>query len=177
MTTILLAIYIAVTNCFMPYFHATISLSGEDYYLAGEANGEKIIMYPVGRTLHNLERAYVHEVGHAIDGGELVPFEERVASDFRDLGRPVYYTDPSVEYYLMSWTDNKTRWREDNFCTEYGKTDPYEDFAECFAMFYFAGDTMLSRPELREKYNFMATVFNRTFATTGNPYPKNTYGL
>jgi len=90
---------------------------------------------------------FIHEIGHIVDGGYLTG-KSNTLSSFIDLGKSVKIDDPSIKYYQISWVNNN-KWTENtktsDFCSRYGSTNPYEDFAECFVYY------VLHNPDFLDK--------------------------
>ncbi len=103
----------------------------------GGANGTKISIRCNDISDSELKAVLVHELGHIVDGSYFEGSSTQKSS-FVDLGKPVKSDDPSVEYYSISWKNNDSKVQNSknaDFCSLYGATDPYEDFAECY-IFY-----------------------------------------
>jgi hypothetical protein len=74
--------------------------------------------------------------------------------------------DPSIVYYRISWNSENVRDGEakrEDFCSGYGMSDPFEDFAECHnwylnhnALFKAVAKT---NDKMKLKYNFMANLY------------------
>jgi hypothetical protein len=116
-----------------------------------------------------------HEMGHIVDGSYLTG-NSGEKSEFIDLGKSVFSSDKSVEYYELSWKNNsnwKTGVTENDFCSSYGGTDPYEDFAECYIYYILHGEEFEkssgSNLVLKQKYEFMK---NNVFAGMTYDYDK-----
>lgn len=105
---------------------------------------------------------FVHEMGHIVDGNFLIGSSKSGNSNYNDLGKYVPNNDPSVEFYNLSW-ENNIDWKPGtllySFCSNYGTTDPYEDFAECYNYYLLHGDEFRKATEkneiLAKKYEFM----------------------
>lgn len=94
----------------------------------------------------------VHELGHVFDlgsnlecaGGTKVSGK----SEFSDGSVAIYNDDPSLSFYRISWVEEKTRKtsaRKQDFCSTYGATDVFEDFAECFTYFVLHNEIFAQR--------------------------------
>ncbi len=123
-----------------------------------------------------LTAVFIHEMGHIADGSYLIGNKSSGKSGFVDLGKDVYIDDPSLEFYEISWEDDKN-WQEDteknDFCSAYGSSDPYEDFAECYLYYVLHREEFLVRsrqnPEIRKKYFFMRDqVFDKKMYSLDN---------
>ncbi len=97
-----------------------------------------IILRAVDMDETELYGVLIHEIGHSVDLGHLSEVKRKKISEFNDGKKPVYETDPSLEFYRISWTDEKTRKRDASnldFVSGYGLSDPFEDFAECYVYY------------------------------------------
>ena len=108
-----------------------------------------------------------HEMWHIIDLWWLQWTSKKKSSTFTEFDKAVFaIDDPSLEYYKYSRSSEKIRknWmsRED-FCSWYGMTDPFEDFAECHNLYLNHHDYFhklaLNNPTVRNKYNFMSNLY------------------
>ncbi len=112
-----------------------------------------------------------HEIGHIIDLG-VIQWNSRIKDkNFTEFGKATFEKDdPSLEYYALSWVDEQTR-KEDmnklNFCSKYGMSNPFEDFAECHNLYlnhnkmFFA--LAKAYPILKKKYNFFANFYDGNY--------------
>ena len=127
-------------------------------------NGE-IILRCKNVSESELVSVLVHEVGHLVDSGYLVgysPQDETSFSGFYDFGDPVGDSDASAKFYKISWTNEKemrSNALNVDFVSLYGKTDPFEDFAETYTYYRLHGaefrKLMSTSDYLQQKYNFM----------------------
>jgi hypothetical protein len=91
---------------------------------------------------------FVHEFAHFLDIYVLVPKKNR--------------SDPSYEYYMISWESSTTKrvgQSMSSFVSGYAATNQYEDFAESFVFYVFQNQTFFDRAmkndDLRHKYLFI----------------------
>lgn len=143
-------------------------------------NGE-IILRCKNVTDSELVSVFVHEIGHIVDSGYLVgyaPQDETDFSGFYDFGEPVGDSDPSAEFYKISWQNEKemkSDAQDVDFVSLYGKTDPFEDFAETYTYYRLHGAEfrkLLSTSDyLKQKYSFFKyKVFDgEEFGESENP--------
>lgn len=118
----------------------------------------------------------VHETAHNVDYGYLTHKKTEERSAFRDGGHSIYITDPSVDFYSISWEDERTlKNTADNldFVSGYAMSDPFEDFAETYTYYVLHNQDfkalVASSPELYVKYQFMKEqVFNGAEFSTGD---------
>lgn len=115
-------------------------------------------------------RVLVHEFGHIYDLHREVSSGEK--SQFYDGPYRLFQDDPSVTYYEYSWDGNVVRTAESSaFASTYGMTDPFEDFAEAFALYILQGETFedwrRSDTVLAQKYDYLNRIFHgRTFRSS-----------
>ncbi|MDF2379438.1 MAG: hypothetical protein P1V18_04425 [Candidatus Gracilibacteria bacterium] len=117
-------------------------------------------------------RVLVHEFGHIWDLHREVSVGPK--SQFFDGSYRLLEEDPSVEFYKYSWESNFEHVDDRNaFASGYGLSDPFEDFAEIFALYVLQGRTFeqwqREHPVLADKYRFMKEVYaNKVFPSSGN---------
>lgn len=128
-------------------------------------------------VLPESEKVLIHELGHIVDLSGLKSKKYRQESGFVDGNMPIYADDPSVLFYIISWSASggKTKQKADStkqdFVTGYAMTDPFEDFAESFLFYLKQGNRFRAYAEenerIRAKYEFFKTrVFGgQEFAT------------
>lgn len=107
----------------------------------------------------------VHECGHVTDLGGMRGSLDGGTTAFVDGHTPMFGNDPSVPFYLLSWTDALTTKRgtaAKDFVSGYAQSDPYEDFAESFAFFALHKHqfkTIARRSSvLQAKYDFLDRI-------------------
>ncbi len=108
-----------------------------------------------------------HEMWHIVDLGWLQWTSRSKSQNFTEFNKAVFaIDDPSLEYYKYSRASETVRksWmtRED-FCSWYGMSDPFEDFAECHNLYlnhhdYFRKLAM-NNSTVKNKYNFMSNLY------------------
>ena len=83
--------------------------------------------------------------------------------------------DPSLEYYKYSWESESIRNSmalKKDFCSEYGMSNPFEDFSECHNL--YLNNRKLFRTmakessTLKNKFNFFANLFNNEILWDNN---------
>ena len=112
-------------------------------------------------------QVFSHEMWHIIDLWWLQWTSKKKSKVFTEFNKEVFaIDDPSLEYYKYSRSSEKVRksWmtRED-FCSWYGMSDPFEDFAECHNLYlnhhdYFR-NLALNNSTLKGKYNFFSNLY------------------
>ncbi|MEI6426278.1 MAG: hypothetical protein WCO66_02885 [Candidatus Absconditabacteria bacterium] len=134
----------------------------------GYATHDKVVIN-IGNILSDDEfnQISTHELGHIADLGFLQGDSETKDKTYTEFNKAVFaINDPSVFFYKLS-RDNETirkaTAKKQNFCSVYGMSDPFEDFAECFNLyinhnklfkFWAQKDPILGR-----KFNFLASMF------------------
>ena len=108
-----------------------------------------------------------HEMWHIIDLWWLQWTSNNKSSTFTEFNKAVFAVDdPSLEYYKYSRASETVRksWmtRED-FCSWYGMSDPFEDFAECHNLYLNHHDYFRkiakNNQTVKNKYNFMSNLY------------------
>lgn len=157
-TTFLLSMYLPMINSLLPPHPSPVVIKPEYNNNAGLANGSSITLYAGGRTINEMVATAIHEVAHNIDDGVLVGSGSQM-SNFREFGEYLPANDPSLEYYKISWEHDK-KIKGNFFCSRYGKTDPYEDFAECFTIYVINGSWFKQQGgEAVAKYEYIKALF------------------
>ncbi|MFA5830065.1 MAG: hypothetical protein WC843_06285 [Candidatus Gracilibacteria bacterium] len=130
----------------------------------GLGGGSTVILRCVGVTDTELVSVLVHEMGHIVDTGVVEGNSSSEESDFQDGNNPVYKDDPSLEFYSLSFLDEKTL-RPDasrmDFVSGYAMSDPFEDFAETYNYYILHGGEFrklgTQNKVLQAKYNYLKT--------------------
>ena len=108
-----------------------------------------------------------HEMWHIVDLWWLQWVSKKKSANFTEFNKEVFaIDDPSLEYYKYSWSSEKVRkadmTRED-FCSWYGMSDPFEDFAECHNLYLNHHDYFhkiaLANNTVKNKYNYFANLY------------------
>lgn len=117
-----------------------------------------------------------HEFGHIVDLGVLQGLSRTQNGNYTEFGKVKFaIDDPSLEYYRYSRENETIRSataKKKDFCSGYGMTNPFEDFAECHNLFLnnkklfkaMAGET----PVMKNKYNYFANLFNNQVLQLGD---------
>lgn len=128
----------------------------------GLGGGSTIILRCQNVSDEELVGVLVHELGHVEDTGVLLGDVWSGESAFKDGKNPVYNNDVSLDFYKISFSDEKTLKKsasELDFVSGYAMTDPFEDFAESFNYYLLHGDDFrllaASNDALLQKYNFL----------------------
>lgn len=132
------------------------------------ANWNTVTIY-VGWMKYDKEFFQVisHEIWHIIDLWWLQWVSSKKSKNYTEFHKEVFsIDDPSLEYYKYSWDSEAVRksglTRED-FCSWYGMSDPFEDFAECHNLYLNHHDYFyklaLTNTTVKEKYNYFANLY------------------
>jgi hypothetical protein len=131
------------------------------------------VVINIGNILSNDEfnQISTHELGHIVDLWFLQWNDPIKDTNYTEFNKAVFAkNDPSLYYYALSRdseTIRKANAKKQDFCSTYGMTDPFEDFAECFNLyvnhnklfkFLWQQDITLWR-----KYNFLASLFKGNY--------------
>jgi len=80
-----------------------------------------------------------------------------------------------LNFYGISWdteTIRKAEAKKKDFCSGYGMSDPFEDFAECFNLYtnhnIFFRQVAKTDAAMKKKYNFIAGVFNGKYISSNS---------
>jgi len=80
-----------------------------------------------------------HELFHVFDLVVLEWSSSRMDHFYTEFEKSVFSIDDlSLDYYVISWDSEKKRSsssRSSHFCSRYGQSDPFEDFAECWNLY------------------------------------------
>ena len=96
---------------------------------------------------------------------------KRRDTTYTEFGQAAFsLDDPSLEYYRLSRDNESTRsygQTRDDFCSGYGQTNPFEDFAECFNLYMNHHDLfvhIMDRSDtLRRKYTYIKRLVDGFF--------------
>jgi hypothetical protein len=132
--------------------------------------------------LPEARQVIIHEFAHVVDLSGLLPTNYDQVSVYKDGSVPIFTSDPSYDFYRISWATNKRHLKgttEMDFVTGYAETDPFEDFAESFVFYIEHGNAFRemkkTSTQLQRKYDFLKTeVFGGTEFLTGEK-PENLF--
>lgn len=108
-----------------------------------------------------------HEMWHIVDLWGLQWTSKKKSQNFTEFNKAVFaIDDPSLEYYKYSRSSETVRksWMtKEDFCSWYGMSDPFEDFAECHNLYlnhhdYFR-NIAKNNSTMKNKYNFMSNLY------------------
>lgn len=124
-----------------------------------------IILRAVGMESEEFVSVLIHELAHNVDYAHLTHAQKNRKSPFKDGNFVLYETDPSLDFYRISWlkTDKmKSKATNMDFISGYAMSDPFEDFAETYAYYVLHNadfKAMIKTSEaLEAKYNFMKNM-------------------
>lgn len=112
-----------------------------------------------------------HELGHVIDLGMIQWVSRSKSFDYTEFGAVQFAADDrSIDFYALSWKDEYKRNALSNstdFCSGYGMTNPFEDFAECLNL-YLNHNSLFrlwaaDNDALAKKYNLFAALFGNSY--------------
>jgi len=142
----------------------------------GLGGNSMIILRAVNMSTEELVGVLIHEMAHNVDYAYLEYETREKVSVFKDGSLPLYESDPSLDFYRISWESNenltKTATNMD-FVSGYAMSDPFEDFAETYTYYILHNNDFKvlasSNEALYAKYLFMKNqVFNGFKFDTGD---------
>ncbi len=136
------------------------------------ANHEEV-MFNIELIKWPLEYAHtlVHEVWHIVDLGVLEWKARKYDTTFKEFWQDAFkIDDPSIGYYDLSrmWESvRKKSAKMQDFCSMYGMTNMFEDFAECTLMYknhnlYFKMLAKENRVMLK-KYQYFSNLYDTAY--------------
>ncbi|MBI2464166.1 hypothetical protein HYV57_04375 [Candidatus Peregrinibacteria bacterium] len=136
----------------------------------GLGGGNQITIRCVNVTDDELKAVFLHEIGHIVDTGLFQGHLYAGKSPFYDGKNPLYRDDKSLSFYTLSWSAVAAKKDENilHFVSEYGATDPFEDFAETYVYYILHGPEFryltAFDPILAQKYDSMQKfVFQKEY--------------
>ena len=108
-----------------------------------------------------------HEMWHIVDLWWLQWSSNEKNPIFTEFNKAVFaLDDPSLEYYKYSRSSETVRksWMtKEDFCSGYGMSDPFEDFAECHNLYLNHHDYFRKLAKnnntMKNKYNFLSNLY------------------
>ena len=142
----------------------------------GLGGNYRIILRGVNMGVAEMAAVLIHEVAHNVDYGYLVSGEKRIASSFADGSVILYESDPSLDFYRISWESERKPKKTSvsaDFVSGYAMSDCFEDFAESYTYYVLHNKDFkrlaASSAVLYEKYHFMKyEVFDGMEFDTGD---------
>lgn len=132
----------------------------------------------VDGTVKEFQAVLLHEMSHFWDLSACLSGTPNSApSPFTDAGETFPLSDPSVDFYRISWTASNVRRAESkdaDFFSGYAASDTFEDLAESVTYVLLQPETAraraLSNPILQRKYDWVMRTFPQTGFATGTPH-------
>ena len=117
-----------------------------------------------------------HEMGHITDLWYIQWSSSKKDKNYTEFGKVVFaINDLSLSFYKLSRdkeTIRKAEAKKKDFCSGYGMSDPFEDFAECFNLYTnhnsFFRQVAKTDTILKKKYNFIAGIFNGKYISSNS---------
>jgi hypothetical protein len=144
-----------------------ITIKNDDSQKRGYATRDTIVLNigPVS-DIKEFQNLSAHELGHIFDLWTIQGKSKTKSKLFTEFTKAVFWTDdPSILFYKISRESEKVRKKtatKKDFCSWYGMTNPFEDFAECFNLFINNQSVFkfiaTKNKTLAQKYNFIATL-------------------
>lgn len=108
-----------------------------------------------------------HEMWHIVDLWGLQWTSNKKSQIFTEFNKEVFsLDDPSLDYYKYSRASETVRksWMtKEDFCSWYGMSDPFEDFAECHNLYLNHHDYFRKIANnnftIKSKYNYMSNLY------------------
>ncbi len=124
----------------------------------------------------------VHELWHTLDLWVIQGNSTIVDTHYTEFWDPKFSEDdPSLEYYALSRESEgiKKRWSSiTDFCSIYGSSNPFEDFAECFNLYINHHDYFVSLSQtnstLLQKYHFIQSYIRQAPSYKSHTHNYNT---
>ncbi|QQR83829.1 putative zinc-binding metallopeptidase [Candidatus Peregrinibacteria bacterium] len=135
-----------------------------------------MIIRGVAMSQQELIGVLIHEMGHLVDLGLMKERDQSVKSNFMDFDVPVFESDPSLDFYRISWKNEHERKRNatnEDFVSGYSMSNPFEEFAETYVYYVLHQKEFLAQARrssvLAKKYKYMKDiVFKGEIFETGN---------
>lgn len=155
----------------------TLIINGEEGKRRGGATWKRITL-----NLASMKKAsefwgvLTHEFGHIVDLGVLQGISPFHNQEYTEFGKVKFENDdPSLEYYAYSRQNETIRSAnadKKDFCSGYGMTNPFEDFAECHNLYLNNRQlfrTMAAETSVMQyKYNYFANLFDNQVMQDNN---------
>ena len=149
----------------------SIIIKNEPWGKRWYANHHAIVINIYWITESEYIQILTHEIWHIIDLW-IIEWSTQIKHPlFTEFDKQTFsINDISLLYYTLSRkseTVRKIESKQQDFCTVYGMSNPFEDFAECTNLYlnhntYF-NTIKKSSTILEQKYNFIAQIFNNKY--------------
>jgi len=148
-------------------YHLKLRCGTQKFRGLGGGTGENTHILIDGSYLMSKDKflnLFVHEMAHIIDR-KLEPSQETKLSIFTDNIEDVYISDPSIDFYSISFVDDTTRFntaKREDFVSGYSTSNCFEDFAESLTAYVRYGENFRNSTfrstKLKQKYNFFKEI-------------------
>lgn len=149
-----------------------IQITNENGNRRGYANWDSVVinLWSVASYSEYLELLW-HELGHIVDLWVVTWRSSKKHGSFTEFWKKKFAVDdPSLEYYMLSWKSETVRSsssKKEDFCSWYGMSDPFEDFAECNNLYLNHNDLFRylakKNTTLKKKYIFISNLYDWSF--------------
>ncbi len=117
-----------------------------------------------------------HEIGHITDLWYIQWSSSEKDKNYTEFNKIKFAIDDlSLSFYKLSRdkeTIRKATAKQKDFCSGYGMSDPFEDFAECFNLYTnhnsFFKQIAKTNTVMKKKYNFIASIFDGKYISTNS---------
>jgi hypothetical protein len=133
----------------------------------------KLMVLNTYQMLSNKEflQVLAHEMWHVIDLWVVVGTSRQINPDYTEFGKAKFSVDDqSLVYYAISWLNEDTmrqRMTDTDFCSGYGASNPFEDFAECGQLYLYHRDVFSyladSSPVLQRKFDYFDKLYQSQY--------------
>lgn len=145
----------------------TITINKEKSSSRWYSSHNSIVINYGDMSRQEFKEVLTHELGHIIDLWVLHGYSSKKNEVFSEFEEFVFEEDdPSLMYYSLSrdWEDKKkAQSTKQDFCTTYGMSNPFEDFAECLNLYLYHHEyfsTLIAWNKILEKkYEYIAKIF------------------
>lgn len=153
-----------------------ITLKSEKWGKRWYANHNNIVINIEWLSEDEFVQVLTHELWHIIDLWVIKWNNGNLHAKFTEFWKKKFYiNDISLLFYNHSRESEfqrKTEAKQEDFCSLYGMTNPFEDIAECINIYlnhnsYFK-TIKKSSPILEKKYNFLTQIFNNKYISNKN---------
>ena len=141
----------------------------------GYSSHESIVINYGEMKDHEFRQVLVHELWHIIDLSLIQGSSSKKNTQFTEFGEIVFAEDdPSLVFYSISRETEqrrKLKSKTQDFCSIYGMTNPFEDFAECLNLYLYHQEYFKSLKKtnisLEKKYNYIASLLWNNYIQAG----------
>ncbi len=143
-----------------------ITISSEENTRRGYSTHTNVFLHTPWVSYKEFMMVLVHELWHIVDLWTIEWTNKEKSIYFTEFGEEMFSLDDlSLKYYAISRDSEdqkKSIERKWSFCSIYGMSNPFEDFAECFHLYinhneYFRA-MMWWNKQLQRKYSFIRAL-------------------